>query len=453
MRKGLEKIGRFICNKYCLITVFILWALSMLAWTYLYKTDVWASDAGLYQYYAQDCLSRGHLYPDMEYYTSEYIFGNGWVCFLELWLLIFGSFSNVPYFLCLLNVINLSLTITIASKLLSNKKFVYLVAYAYMLLPGFATNAIILNTDVPFLTLVLLSFYLLLDAKVLKVVLAGICVALSLWMRPISEAWIVGGLYLLIFAYRKYEESAIYTVSVLAVCLLIGWATHLHFPDYVYKSSTMGVNLVMSVGNTATGGYNWQAFQEGNIGYIEGLYSETSGEYPVYSTVDWSYFKRTTGNLTYKECDKEYIRSSLSWIRENPLQWLKINCKKIKILFFEGTWAPEPFYFQKYKFHAFFRIMYLWQRIAVSIIMIIGALGLFTTFWKEKMHIYLLCPIVLALGITMFVTVDPRYNFIVLPFIIIWDVILIEELYVGKLEYWTPMVMNKHVREKVVCKN
>lgn len=446
MCKGLEKIGRFFCNKYCFITVFILWVLSMIAWTYLYRTDVWASDAGLYQYYAQDCLSRGHLYPDMEYYTSEYIFGNGWVCFLELWLLMFGSFSKVSYFLCMLNVINLFLVTTIAVKLLSNKNFVYIVAYVYMLLPGFATNAIILNTDVPFLTLVLLSFYLLLDTTTWKAALAGICLALSLWMRPISEAWIVGGLYLLVFVYRKYKESAIYAMSVLAICLLIGWATHLHFPDYIYKSSTMGVNLIMSVGNTATGGYCWQTFQEGNIGYIDGLYSETSGEYPVYSTVDWTYFKRTTGNFTYKDCNVEYVRRAISWIKENPLQWFKINCKKIKILFFEGTWAPEPFYFQKYKFHAFFRIMYLWQRIVVGVLMIIGILGLFTDFWKEKKYVYLLCPIVLVLGITMSVTVDPRYNFIVLPFIIVWDTILLEEYYAGKLKFWMPKVMNRMIK-------
>jgi len=413
-------IDKYLFSKNTAIIVFLLWFLFSFVWTFLYKHDVWYSDYGIYQYYASMCSEAHTMYPNETFVHNECILAPGWINILTLWHVIFKSFTGVPYLLLCMNALNAWLLWLTCSLLSQKKALKYIVFYCYILIPAFATNSIVLATEVPYVTFSLLSFYLCLRKEYISIVFAGISIAIALWIRPLADAWIIAALFILI-TNRYYIKALVYSIMVIITCSTISIATHANFPDYVYKATTGGVNLLMGANDNSIGTYVWGLRSKGGVGYLPGL--RTESDMPVCITLDVTdkYHKECSQLYRYNEVDRYYKEMAIEWIVANPIKWIKLIPKKLNYLLFKGTFKADPLSDAQYLYTKPIRWMYNWQTAFVTIIMIISIIGLFfPTSWKDKHRIYVVIPIILATGMTIMCFGDPRFNFIFLPLVLIY---------------------------------
>ena len=412
-------VNKYIFSRATLVTALLMWFVFSITWTLLSKNDVWWSDYGLYQYFATECLKHHSMYPDYSFLHYEYIFAPGWVNILELWHLIFKSFSGVPYLLLGFNTFNIYLLWLICKALSDRKAIRYIVVYSYLLIPSFATNSIILASEVPYITFSLLSFYLCLRQESTSVIFAGLCIAIALWIRPLADAWIISALFLFLIT-KRYNASLLYVISVVSSCVIIALCTHINFPDYVYKATTGGVNLIMGANDEATGIYCPAPRAEGGSAYLSGL--RTSEDTPVLIHYNSEkYIKKCSNVYRYNEIDKHYKEKAIEWILEHPIKWLSLIPNKIRYLLFNGTFEAYPLPSAKFMSTKLIRYMYKWQTFFVTIIVIISLLGMtFPKSWRDKKQIYVLIPIILASAMTCICVTMPRYNYIFTPLLLIY---------------------------------
>lgn len=420
MDKIIDSVNKYIFSKYTAIFALSLWGICSLVWTCLFKHDIWYSDYGIYQYYATICAEAHTMYPNETFLHNECILNPGWINILTLWYVVFKNFSGVPYLLLCLNALNAWLLWLICGKLSERRALKYIAFYCYLLIPAFATNSIVLATEVPYITFSLLSFYLCLRKEYLYVFLAGVSIAIAFWIRPLAEAWIVAALFLLI-AQKQFRQSIVYMGTVALTCATIAMTTHINFPDYVYKSTTGGVNLLMGANDAATGTYVWGLRKEGGAGYLPGLRSAEDMPVRVIQDESDKYIKKCSQLYRYDEVDEFYKETAIDWIKTHPWRWIAIIPAKMQQLLFRGTFTAYPMANAKHYHHRMVKYLYDWQQIFVSFIMIISIFGLFFPMsWKDRYRVYVVIPIILAFAMTCMCIGHPRFNFIFMPLVLIY---------------------------------
>lgn len=414
-------VKRYIFTPYTAFCVIGLWFIFACIWTITYKNEEWISDSGLYQYFATICYNHHTMYPDESFVHNECIINPGWINMLILWKHLFNDFSGVPYMLLLLNAINLFLLWVICKTLSNRKALRYIVLYTCVLIPAFATNTIDLLTEVPYISFSLCAFYLCTRHELWPSIVAGILVAVSLWIRPVAEAWILAGIFMLIVTHR-YVNLLFYILAVIISCTTIAVCTHVNFPDYVYKATSGGANLLIGANDSAEGCYTFAPRGEGGAGYLPGL--RTDIDMPVKSANPNNpnrYIKECSELYRYDEVDKHYKSKAIEWIISHPFKWISLFPSKIKHLLFSGTLQVYPLSNKNCHFSELINWMYGWQRHFVTFIMVVSIIGLFfSKSWKDIHRIYVVIPIVIASAMTCMCFGAPRFNFVFLPLVIIY---------------------------------
>lgn len=417
------EIGKMrLCSPKILGICIGLWVLFQIIYVsvYLFRENL-GVDEGRYVYFAMECVKHGTMYPDYSNFYNEFIHAPGWINFLILWIKLFGSVYLIPYFNILLNIVVLYLLYKIAYKVTANKNITYLALYLFIFLPANAIIVLNFYTEIPFEILSLLSFYLVFSKKYWLVLLAGICIALAQWIRPLGVAWMLAAIFFMLYKDKRIKHAIIYVVGVVFTCGSIGIATHRNFPTYVFQSTTGSINVLLGANDMATGASVVDALRspEG-LGYLPGLYSEN--EYiPVRDWRTGEFMHKYSNKYTYLECDSIYKARAIQWIKENPGRWCLLIPKKIYFLFYT-TYAyimmPDPI-------NASFTSKIIWVICKITsrsfVLMVLCALvGLLTPFWKDKKLIYVVIPIVVCSAMTVATFGDPRFNFIIIPFILIF---------------------------------
>lgn len=408
-----------LCQQKVLISIVLVWILLQVLYAVLYWNPEWVSDPGAYQYHAKICAETGVLYPSEINYYDKYIWGPGWINIMAFFYKIFGTFRAIPFVLIAFNVGTLIIMFLLCKKILHNYKLCYVLPYLMMSLPAFGISHIQLYSEYAFLFFATLSMYLFLYKKTMTAVIAGTCIALGLWIRPLAYAWIVAALVLLAIQRRPWTYLASYIGTLIISCLLIANQTHKHFPNYLYKACTGGVNLIMGADDTAFGGYNPLPFEEGQAAYIPDLLSED--KYVIWDDgVNPKIIKANSGKWTYAQCDSIYKARSIKWIKRNPGKWLSLIPAKLYYLYGEGSMTSSPPQNAPKLVRYGVALWNIYQRVFVALAFVIGMVGLCFPFWKRWEEVYIVLPIVVTTAMTVVCVSAARYNFVVLPLLVLF---------------------------------
>ena len=429
VKENIRSLIAWIKERILRKTVFFItigiWILFQILFVALFRYDELVSDPGFYVYYAEECVKHGTMFPDYSNFHSEYIFSPGWINFIIVWIKIFGSVHLLPYFNILLNILILWLLYKSTKIVTESRTIAYLVCYIFMVLPSNSTIVLHLFTEIPFEVLSLLSFYLIFSKKYWHIAVAGICIALAQWIRPLGVAWMLGAIFYL--AVKKdiirYKAIIAYVVSILITCGSIGLMTYQYFPEPIFQAQTGGANLIMGANDKATGGYCGEArFSPDGLGYLPGLLDSTSYTRVKAYREDTVYCMKYSDKYTYLEVDSIYKARSLNWITNNFGKWLSLIPRKIYGLYctapsFTYTCDPDNPHKQIMGI-----ISFISGKIGRSFLLIIlvSFAGLAMPFWKNRKIVYTLIPILVASAMTVAISTMSRYNFILIPFILIF---------------------------------
>ena len=391
----------------------LFWLGLQVLYVYNNKYDALVSDPGTYVLLAWSCVTDGTLYPNYSHLYDSYIFNPGWVNFIILWIKMFGTTSNLAYIQVIFNAITLFLIYRICRKLFEKEVVAIFALYSYMLLPAVFTISSHLFSEPYYIVLSLSSLYFCLLGKRFSY-LSGFFLALAMWTRPIALGWLVACLFWYLKS-KDWKSATRHVAMYIFTCMIIAISTHQNYPNYLYKSTTGGVNLIMGANDDASGGYCAAVFQEGKIGHIPDEFKS---------------------KLTVNEKDSIWTHRAVHWIKTHPIQYSILTCKKMYYLFnsspsflYNYRTAPktkknELIYSQSFRspanlcFSPYSELfMSFLSSVYFKIIMISVVFGLLIYSWKNMNLFFIYIPILLCTLLTVLTVGEPRYNIVMLPFL------------------------------------
>lgn len=440
IRNSFNLLINVIFRKEFCISIVIIWGILQVFYINCFHYTELVSDPGSYVYRAIQCIEHGTMYPDYSNYYDRFIFNPGWINFIILWIRIFGSIEYLPYVNVLFNIILVFLIYCICIKLTHSKKTSFLSAYLFMFIPSFFSITLHLYSDLLFCVLSLCSFILVLVKLRYRygtLVIAGILIALANWIRPMGVAFVIAAIFLLLLKYNDWKGILIYLCSIIGVCFIIGWTSHLNFPDYIYKSTTGGYNLIMNCYKGATGGYTEENFKEGSLGYIPEAYSNEN--LPVWAIYKQKYCKASGNKYNYRQLDSIYMTRSLNWIKDNPCEYIRTLPLKAMVVrncpLFFFTYNSSFIHSNNGETMIVSAERNLLMRVSISfwvrfyeLIVYIFFIGVILYFWRSIERIYFIIPGLIMWASTIFIVSAPRYNMVYMPFIFIGAAITIANL-------------------------
>lgn len=274
------------------------------------------ADAAAYLHLAKQSFNFGY-YPNSANINDIFIFNPGIVNYFMLLLHI----SDNTKILCLFNIIwSLILLFSIrylTYSLFHNPFVTELTIFFYCFSPVFWVEAGVTKTELPYTALVFLGLALIFSGKKYNIMIAGIVLALSNWIRPLTIAFLLGGILYLVLSKNRKLIFALVGCYILLI-ILIGIISYIYTGYFIYQSTTAGFNLVMGANDDADGSFENTCFQEGKIAYLPPEIRDT---------------------MTFAEKDNYYKKIAISWILKNPVKWFLLFPKKIFYMY--GT---EEFY-------------------------------------------------------------------------------------------------------------
>lgn len=410
--RSISKANIFSLRLLAAIAV-LVWLGAQIIYVYFNKYEALVSDPGTYVLLARGCFSDGTLYPNYSHLYSWYIFNPGWVNFIILWLNIFGNTTNLVYIQVVFNALSLLLIYCICRRLFENVIIAYLAIFIYMSIPSIFTISAHLFSEPFFIVLSLTSlFFCLLGNKFSY--LSGLFLALAMWTRPIALGWLIACLFCYIIKQNDWKSAVRHVVMYGITCMVIAICTHQNYPNYLYKSTTGGVNLIMGANDDATGGYCPSVFQEGKMGYIP---------------------DSVLCKLTVNEKDSVWTARSLQWIVSHPSKYLLLSLKKLYSLYSYSTLflynyrtAPpssNDHLIASNEFHTpsticKYRWLYNLIRIQATygfkLIVLFSFVGIFLSI-RNRNLLFICLPVIICTGMTILTVGESRYNIIMLPLI------------------------------------
>lgn len=407
----LEKV---IYNKYSLFFAIVLWLVLQVLYVFHNKYDALVSDSGTYVLLARSCAETGTMYPNFSNLYDHYIFNPGWVNLMIVWMKLFGDTKELPYLQVVFNLVIVCLLFQLCRVLYGDKKVAYIAVYSYLLLPSFFSISSHLYSE-PFFAATSMAVLYVCVLNNRFCYLAGFFAAVGVWIRPIGIGWLIACIYWYLWKKRSWRLAAKCLMTYIGTCLFISILTHQNYPNYTYKATTGGVNLIMGANDNATGGYNTQVFSKGEIGYIP---------------------RESYEKLTVNEKDSIWMHRAVQWIWSHPRQYCVLTLKKLYSLY-----SSTPTFLYNYKtappsakkelissrsycsqatllFSPYSEKMISFlSSYYFKALMLLVACGLFLYSWKRKGLMYVYIPIISCTLLTMLTVGEPRYNMVMLPLI------------------------------------
>lgn len=277
------------------------------------------SDAARYLSIAIELAERGKWYPSVDNLSSEYLFGNGYINFIILCLRIFGNIKAIYLFNILFVHIILCSCLYILKKSLNSNNIMCWFIILFCLFNTFWSEVVHLRTELPFTALCFLSFALVYSEKRYTYIVSGIVLGIANWVRPLGIAFMMGLIGVIVYKDRHFRNIWRPLISYVAVIMIIGTTTYSYCGHFVYQSTTLGVNLMMSANDKADGSYM-------NVGEIAPIPSEQRKK------------------MIFKDVDKYYKEKSIEWIFKNPEKYFSQIPRKLFYLFGTETYSGSSYY-------------------------------------------------------------------------------------------------------------
>ncbi len=280
------------------------------------------SDSRTYLNLARSVVSDNTWYPSRNLLSEPFFFGNGYINLIAL--VIRFTDSLIPLFI--LNIIFVQIMlwscVYIIKKCINSTYAHYIFIIFFCLLNTFWSETVQLRTEAPFTALAFLALAMLCSNKKSLYFIAGILLALANWIRPLGIAFIIGAIALLIYKNKKIYDMLKVIGSYIITIVLIGAFTFSVCGHFVYQSTTLGYNLIMTANDDADGSF-MDVTSEGKVGYIPHEQQE---------------------QMTFKDYDSYYKKISVDWILKNPYKYIMQTPKKLFYLYSTETFSGSAFF-------------------------------------------------------------------------------------------------------------
>lgn len=255
------------------------------------------------------------FYPTADDLFSDFIFAPGFINYCHILIKLFGSHLSILYANIFISGLICLLLYNISNTLFNNKVGILTVLLFLISAPNQLLNLFYLS-QLPYTLFLLISIYLSITFKTKASILAGIAAAVANWFRPFGIFLVISS----IFLYRKQRQKrklifGIFTGYLITI-LLLGLTSFAKSNQFIYQSSTMGINMRMGAHPNSTGGYISDPYKDISI----------------------------KPDMTYKERNKIWMDKSLTFMRNNIYEYCRLGFKKISKFFSVNTYTFSSLY-------------------------------------------------------------------------------------------------------------
>jgi len=396
--------------KYSALIVAFIFAMIQIVLLVLFFHSEQYSDQKFYVDVAQKSYSYGELYPSINNLHDVYIVAPTFINFLVLQIKLFGStdYNGIVQFF--MNMIMLYEVFYIGRKIFSIKVG-YIAAIIYCLLYSNYMGILVWGTEIPFLFLALSGLCLCLTQKWYNILLASILLALGNTIRPISSLFILTIIFFFLYYRASWKKYILLVFPFVTFIWGYGAFNEMRMGYFVNKSTTGGVNLVMTANDFADG-------------------TTAKGSY-ILNDGSSKLSKINLSKKTVFEKDSIWKEAGIKWIKQNPKKYASMFIKKIPYLYADDAW-PERLVFDS----GFSKNLTKQSSNSVKLQMI-GAIILKNILYYMLLVVFvysivvkrkqiltdkgiLLAIFVLGTGATVLLPVMPRYHYPFLFVIILW---------------------------------
>ena len=394
------------------VVVYSLFVIIQIILVVLYWNLDYSNDEINYIYHARQSYEMGLVYPSHINLYDRYIQAPGFVNYLTFIFLFTGvADGNLAKIASIL--LNSCLVLEIGW--LAKKYFGHRTAYFTIILYCLTLSNIFVNcwvqTEVPFLFIVLSAFCLSLKKGWIYIICASALYAIAHTIRPLEIVFIIASVSLLCVD-KEYVKSF---VLVLSTAILIG-GIGLYYESktgvFFTGSTTGGTNLIMSA----------------NSGYVAHQHADLLDEPSNIAYIPLSQ------KVTFSERDSIYTSRSIQWISDNKLKYSVQYIGNMFRLWGADYWSipetgewlnykiiktmPTP---QKQNHQTVRRILEFFMSFVYYIIVIIAII----TLYKRKNEILsrkgiILMIVIIGTAITSLFPVMVRFHYPYLFAVTIW---------------------------------
>lgn len=298
-----------------------LWVVIQVVLIAVYWNYPLSGDSYYYNGHAEDYYGMGLWYPSD---INSIIVAEPLINSLILQLKLFGTLETNKILNLMMNI-GILLSVFIIAKKLFNEKVAYVSCILFCLL--YSNSLIVLGTktEIPFVFFLLLSLAAL-KPKWPNVILAGFCMGMAEWYRPLMPVFIPGLiLYMFFEKYdKKYYLAFIASLAISVAC--IGLFNYHQTGKYFINPTTGGANLFMTANDKATGATALHLLDDPEVApHISDRFNEL-------------------------QKDSVYKAAAVDWIKRHPVKYSALYIKKIVGLYIEDSWPDRAIMHNNGKF-------------------------------------------------------------------------------------------------------
>jgi len=415
-------------KKQHIIILLFLYLIVQLIYVFFFHLPFY-SDSLNYFNFAETAISNHSFYPDPPSLYSDWIQAPVYINYLILLLKIYNHQFIILFCNIGLNFLQLLLIFKITEKLFNEQTaFISIVLYIFYLNN---IGAILNNlTELMFGVFILSGFYLVLFSEKKYIhLLAGFIIGLAIGVRPTGYALLLSFVLVLFFITQRKEwfTKIIFVILGLFIYIIpMGLLSKSNIGYFVFSSQHGSYNLMFSANDRATGIYDDYFLKHDSI---------------------------LKTKKTFVEKEDYFRKCSTTWIKKNPIKWLKLMPRKIYSMFISDDWCVSQLlhtnewnfnlYIKSYKDAALrtefqthsllFRIAFIFLNILHQIYyLILLSILIYLPFYyfRKKQFNYskilILSFIFIVISMTVIASVGSiryKYNIFIMAFILISDFI------------------------------
>ena len=217
-------------------------------------------------------------------------------------------------------------TCYIAKKITNSNTISWLICIFFCLFGTFWSEICVARTEIFFTSLAVFSTALCVKNGKFSVAAAGAILAYANWARPLAIAFIVAILWFFLYNGAKLRQYIKLLGAFAATALVLTTFTYLNCGEFIYQPTIASGNFLMGANEFADGSYNNEIFLEGNAGHL------TPEE------------KREMGP---EKINEFFNGIAKDWIKENPIEYLKLLPKKLFYFLATETYAGSVYFDNK----------------------------------------------------------------------------------------------------------
>lgn len=278
------------------------WLLLQIAIVIVIGNQPSVSDALNYERLARECVSAGTWYPMPEQVSGHnlnplYVCYPGFINLIALCLRLFGTIKAIYWLNIIFNCIIAWSLLRIGTDLV-NKRFAYIVAFIYIIMPYSTLMVARTMSELPFMATAFAGLALIGRKNYSMAIAAGLLLALSQYIRTAGLIFAAGAIVYLLISRQSWRRTVTFSLSfILSIAATVAFNHHVSGGYTFLSSTTLGINMIM------------------------GSSDETTGEYCIESLDKPEIDEMLQGRNVF-EVDSILQSLSKEWIKNNPGKWL-----------------------------------------------------------------------------------------------------------------------------------